>query len=387
MRISPIRSNHSGAHAAPYESAKAAVVARHKYLSNYVKPLEIMEAMQTKLKYLAVVLITMFTGFHAQAATESESEAQAQAEDLTQREDVSAFIERVSAANKLDAEKVRAVLAAARVQQSILEAIARPAEKTMTWGSYRKIFIQPQRIQGGVEFSDKYAEHLQRAEQRFGVPASMIVAIIGVETLYGKRMGSYRVVDALATLAFDYPPRSTFFAKELENFLVLSLGNELDPLQAKGSYAGAMGYGQFMPSSYRAYAVDFDGDDLADIWNNPVDAIGSVANYFARHGWKQNADIVIPAKLNGEKLDAEQLNASLKPSVKVKNLAAMGLASEQKLKGRTLVAPFKYVGEEADEYWLGLHNFYVITRYNRSRLYAMAVYQLSQAIAEQTQES
>ncbi len=340
-----------------------------------------MKAMQTKLKYFALLLITTLTGLHAQAATEAE------AKDLTQREDVSAFIERVSAANKLDPKKLREVLAGARVQQSILEAIARPAEKTMTWGRYRKIFIQPQRIQGGVEFGKKYAEHLQRAEQRFGVPASMIVAIIGVETLYGKRMGSYRVVDALATLAFDYPPRSTFFTKELEHFLVLSLGNELDPMQAKGSYAGAMGYGQFMPSSYRAYAVDFDGDDLADIWNNPVDAIGSVANYFARHGWKKNADVVLPAQLNGEDVNAEQLNGSLKPSVKVKNLAAMGLASEQKLKRNTLVAPFKYIGDEGDEYWLGLHNFYVITRYNRSRLYAMAVYQLSQAIAEQIQES
>ncbi len=338
-----------------------------------------MKAMQTKLKYLALILITALSGLQARAAT--------QAEDLTERENVSAFIERVSAANKLDADKISEVLAAAQVQQSILEAIARPAEKTMTWGRYRKIFIQPLRIQGGVEFSKKYAEHLQRAEQRFGVPASMIVAIIGVETLYGERMGSYRVVDALATLAFDYPPRSKFFSKELEHFLVLSLGNQLDPLQAKGSYAGAMGYGQFMPSSYRAYAVDFDGDDLADIWNNPVDAIGSVANYLARHGWKKNADVVVPAQLNGEKVDVEKLNASLKPSVKVKDLAAMGLASQQKLKGNTLVAPFKYVGEEADEYWLGLQNFYVITRYNRSRLYAMAVYQLSQAIAEQTRES
>lgn len=335
--------------------------------------------MHTKLKYLALVLITTLTNLQARAAT--------QAEDLTQREDVSAFIERVSAANKLQPEKLREVLAGAKVQQSILEAIARPAEKTMTWGRYRKIFIQPQRIQGGVEFSQKYAEHLQRAEQRFGVPASMIVAIIGVETLYGKRMGNYRVVDALATLAFDYPPRSKFFTKELEHFLVLSLGNELDPMQAKGSYAGAMGYGQFMPSSYRAYAVDFDGDDLADIWNNPVDAIGSVANYFARHGWKKNAGVVLPAQLNGESVKVEALNASLKPSVKVKNLAAMGLVSEQKLDRNTQVAPFKYVGDDSDEYWLGLHNFYVITRYNRSRLYAMAVYQLSQAIAEQTRES
>lgn len=338
-----------------------------------------MKEMQKRLSYFPLVLIVTLSALHVRAAT--------QAEDLTQREDVSAFIERVSAANKLDAEKLRTVLAAARVQQSILEAIARPAEKTMTWGRYRKIFIKPQRIEGGVEFSAKYAEHLQRAEQKYGVPASMITAIIGVETLYGKRMGNYRVVDALATLAFDYPPRSKFFTKELEHFLVLSLSNQLDPLQAKGSYAGAMGYGQFMPSSYRAYAVDFDDDGLADIWNNPVDAIGSVANYFARHGWKENGDVILPAQLNGATLDAEQVNASLKPSVKAKNLAAVGLASKQKLESATLIAPFKYVGDEGDEYWLGLHNFYVITRYNRSRLYAMAVYQLSQAIAEQIQES
>ncbi len=327
------------------------------------------------LQYLALVLITLLSGVHAQA------------EDLTQREDVRAFIARVSAANKLNAEKLHSVLAAARVQQSILQAIARPAEKTMQWGRYRKIFLKPQRIKGGVKFGAQYSEHLQRAEQRYGVPASIITAIIGVETLYGQRMGSYRVVDALATLAFDYPPRSKFFTKELEHFLVLSLNNQLDPLQAKGSYAGAMGYGQFMPSSYRAYAVDFDDDGLADIWNNPVDAIGSVANYLARHGWKKNADVIVPAMVNGKTLASEHLNASLKPSIKVKSLAAMGLASSQELKRNTPVAPFKYVGDEGVEYWLGLHNFYVITRYNRSRLYAMAVYQLSQAIAEQMQES
>ncbi|MGI9283914.1 MAG: lytic murein transglycosylase B [Pseudomonadales bacterium] len=338
-----------------------------------------MKDMRKKLNKVVLVLIAILTALQARASTQTE--------DLTQREDVSAFIERVSATNKLDAEKLRTVLAAARVQQSILEAIARPAEKTMTWGRYRKIFIKPQRIDGGVKFSEQYAEHLQRAEHQYGVPASMITAIIGVETLYGKRMGNYRVVDALATLAFDYPPRSKFFTKELEHFLVLSLSNQLDPLQAKGSYAGAMGYGQFMPSSYRAYAVDFDDDGLADIWNNPVDAIGSVANYFARHGWKENGDVVLPAQLNGETLDVELLNASLKPSVKAKNLAAIGLAGKKKLKSSTLVAPFKYVGDEGDEYWLGLHNFYVITRYNRSRLYAMAVYQLSQAIDEQMQES
>ncbi|MGI9295541.1 MAG: lytic murein transglycosylase B [Pseudomonadales bacterium] len=339
-----------------------------------------MKEMRKNLNYSALaLLIVMLTALPAQAAS--------QAEDLTHREDVRAFIERVSVANKLDADKLRSVLAAARVQQSILEAIARPAEKTMQWGRYRKIFLKPERIEGGLKFGAKYAADLKRAEQRFGVPASIIIAIIGVETRYGKHMGNYRVVDALATLAFDYPPRSKFFSSELEHFLVLSLGNQLDPLQAKGSYAGAMGYGQFMPSSYRAYAVDFDDDGLADIWNNPVDAIGSVANYFARHGWKKNGDVILPAQRNGEALDAKQLNASLKPSVKVKNLATAGLTSKQVVKSSTLVAPLKYVGDEGDEYWLGLHNFYVITRYNRSRLYAMAVYQLSQAIAEQMQES
>lgn len=291
-----------------------------------------------------------------------------------------ALIEELVTEQGFDRDNLQAVFANAERQESILEAIARPAEKTKPWHEYRQIFLTEKREREGREFFAAHRETLARAEAETGVPAEIIVAIIGVETYYGRITGSYRVIDALSTLAFDYPRRSAFFTKELKNYLLLTRDQGLDPLAMKGSYAGAMGYGQFMPSSYRSYAVDFDGDGLTDIWNNPEDAIGSVANYFKRHGWRSGELVVTAATLGGEVPD-DWFNNGLKPARAAGDYLEAGLLPAVELDPAAEVTAMKFDGEEGFEYWLGLHNFYVITRYNHSAMYAMSVYQLSQRLA------
>lgn len=280
-------------------------------------------------------------------------------------------------------EALLQVFAQAQRKDSILEAIARPAEKTKPWYAYREIFLDQKREQQGVEFYNRHRATLARAEQEFGVPAEIIVAIIGVETYYGRVTGSYRVIDALSTLAFDYPPRSPFFTSELKHYLILARDQDMDPTALKGSYAGAMGYGQFMPSSYRGYAVDFDQDGKIDIWNNPVDAIGSVANYFKQHGWRTGEAVVAAADASANTPDAifVKAKADLKPQRTVAQFAADGVVARQKLDPQAMATAMKFELEDGYEYWLGLHNFYVITQYNHSAMYAMSVYQLSQRIA------
>jgi membrane-bound lytic murein transglycosylase B len=217
------------------------------------------------------------------------------------------------------------------------------------------------------------------------VPAEIIVAIIGVETYYGRIAGSYRVIDALSTLAFDYPPRSEFFTSELKSYLILTRQQGFDPLALKGSYAGAMGYGQFMPSSFLGYAVDFDGDGISDIWNNPVDAIGSVANYFKEHGWRQGEAVVTGATVKGE-VPLQwfvQGRKNLQPEHTVAEFATAGVIADKPVPGDTLASAMQFELKNGYEYWLGFHNFYVITRYNHSAMYAMCVHQLSQRIAAQ----
>jgi membrane-bound lytic murein transglycosylase B len=280
-------------------------------------------------------------------------------------------------------EQLRRVFADAERKDSILEAIARPAEKTKAWYEYRAIFVNDKRLSQGLEFFEQHRETLERAEREFGVPAEIIVAIIGVETYYGRVAGSYRVIDALSTLAFDYPRRSEFFTKELKNYLILTRDQGMDPLQLKGSYAGAMGYGQFMPSSYRNYAVDFDGDEVIDIWANPVDAIGSVANYFKQHGWRSGEAVVSAARLERDLPQEMWIQGrKLKPQFTVAEFAAAGLVTEDELDPEAMVSAMKFELENGYEYWLGLQNFYVITRYNISAMYAMSVYQLSQQLAQ-----
>ncbi|MEH6580979.1 MAG: lytic murein transglycosylase B [Halioglobus sp.] len=282
-----------------------------------------------------------------------------------------------------DRAELQKVFAQAQRKDSILEAMSRPAERTKAWYEYRAIFVTDKREAQGLEFYAQHKETLMRAEQELGVPAAVIVAIIGVETFYGGNTGSYRVVDALSTLAFDYPKRSEFFTKELKHYLILTREQGMDPLALKGSYAGAMGYGQFMPSSYRSYAIDFDDDGLIDIWNNPVDAIGSVANYFKRHGWRLDAPVVFPAQANDDVSDELFVKgrSDLKPERTVSAFAEAGISVAQTLDPEEKATAMKFELEDAYEYWLGLHNFYVITRYNHSAMYAMSVYQLSENIA------
>jgi membrane-bound lytic murein transglycosylase B len=299
--------------------------------------------------------------------------------NYSERPEAEAVIANAVAAG-VDRDWATDLLAAAEQKQSILDAIARPAEKTKPWFEYREIFLTERRIDGGVDFAREHADTLATVAEQTGVPVSMIVAIIGVETFYGRITGSYRVIDALSTLAFDYPKRSRFFTSELENFLILAWQSGKDPLALKGSYAGAMGFGQFMPSSYRSYAVDFDGDGVKDIWDNPADAISSVANYFRAHGWQPGEDVVIPAEAKAPEDDV--FEQGLKPTRTVAELVAQGIAPTQSLYTDELATPLRFEGKAGPEYWMGLHNFYVITRYNHSSMYALAAWQLSQAIAD-----
>lgn len=287
-------------------------------------------------------------------------------------------------AEGFEADEVRAVLAKAKRQESILEAISRPAERRLTWGQYRKIFVEPRRIKQGVAFWNKHEATLKRAEATYGVPAGIIVSIIGVETRYGRIMGRYRVLDALATLGFDYPKRADFFRGQLVQFMQMTREEQLDPTQPIGSYAGAMGYGQFIPSSFRDFAVDFDGDGKRDIWENEVDAIGSVANYFKQHGWKSGQPVRSNVVINKE-ADASWFNVSLTPELTLAEWAERGIATRQDLEPEQVATLMELTMADGEHYWFGLHNFYVITRYNHSRLYAMAVYELSQAIKDARQ--
>ncbi len=289
-------------------------------------------------------------------------------------------------AEGFDAAEVRKVLAQAERKDSILEAISRPAERRLTWGEYRKIFIEPKRISQGVEFWNEQAETLARAEETYGVPAEIIVAIIGVETRYGRIMGRYRVLDALATLGFDYPKRADFFRGQLIDFLRMTREESLNPTDPIGSYAGAMGYGQFIPSSFRDFAVDFDEDGKRNIWTNKVDAIGSVAHYFQAHGWKAGEPVRSNVVMN-KVADESWFNAGLKPEVSLAEWAERGIATRKDLALEQPATLMELTMEDGEHYWFGLHNFYVITRYNHSRLYAMAVYELSQEIKQAREAS
>lgn len=280
-------------------------------------------------------------------------------------------------------EQLLELLGQAERKQAILDAISRPAERVKPWKEYRPIFITDSRVAQGVDFWRQNEAALTRAEQEFGVPAEVIVSIIGVETFYGRNTGNYRVIDALTTLGFDYPPRQPFFRQQLKEFLLLAREEQVDPLALTGSYAGAMGLPQFMPSSFRAYAVDFDGDGHIDIWKNPVDAIGSAANYFKQHGWTAGAPVVARAEVKGER-HAEGLTEGLEPVKNAAELRALGWEwrTQPEMADDTAVTAFRLDGAEGDEYWVGLPNFYVITRYNRSVMYAMAVHQLADKLAQ-----
>ncbi|EMR13380.1 lytic murein transglycosylase B [Methylophaga lonarensis MPL] len=291
------------------------------------------------------------------------------------------FIDEVVDEFGFDRDELIDLFAQVEVKESILNAIARPAERVRPWHEYRNIFITPARIKGGVNFWKNNAETLAQAEQQYGVPAEIIVAILGVETNYGGNMGSFRVIDALSTLAFRYPPRSPFFRSELKHFLVLTQEEQMSRLDPVGSYAGAMGLGQFMPSSYRAYAVDFNNDGKRNIWTNPVDAIGSIANYLKVHGWVRGESVVHPAELEGD-VPQTLLDRGLKPATSREELRIMDVNMPDLPPGDDKLTLFSLTQVDGEEYWLGRQNFYAITRYNHSRMYAMAVYQLAGEIRQ-----
>ncbi len=303
-------------------------------------------------------------------------------DDLTydQREETRQFIDEMVTKHRFDKTELSLLFSKAEKKEKIIEAISHPAERVLEWKDYRKIFLTNSRIAGGVEFFLNHRKALEAAEEQFGVPAEIVTAIIGVETLYGERKGSYRVVDALSTLAFDYPPRGNFFRAELEQFLLLAREQGFDPLSLYGSYAGAMGFGQFISSSYRRYAIDFDGDNKADLLESRLDAIGSVANYLARHGWVRGADTVVPAHL--EKTGAVKISKTLKLNSEIGRLKSSGVSFQSSAQDHDKARLLSLEGPEGSEYWVALNNFYTITRYNHSDLYAMAVYQLSQSIRQ-----
>lgn len=291
-----------------------------------------------------------------------------------------AFIDEMVERYGFARDQVRRTLYQARLQRSILEAIARPAEKRLNWTDYRKLFVTPTRIEGGVDFWRRHADLLARAEADYGVPPEIIVAILGVETRYGAVTGGHRVLDALHTLGFHYPRRGQFFREQLSHFLRFAREEDIDPTYPTGSYAGAMGMPQFMPDSFRIYAVDFDGDGRRDIWENPADVIGSVANYFVeKGGWQRGGEVA--ARAEGVTARHQSLlDAGARPSLLPSELVEAGIRSPVLTEDADRVSLFELETDDGSEHWVGLNNFYAIMRYNPRAKYAMAVYQLSEAI-------
>lgn len=306
--------------------------------------------------------------------------------DYMQRDEVLVFIDEMVETESIDRSWLEQLFSDAEYSQSVIDAITRPAEKTLNWAEYQKIFLTESRVERGVEFWAENAAVLAEAEIEFGVPAEIILAIIGVETFYGRYTGGYRVIDSLSTLAFDYPPRGTFFRGELKSLVLLANQHEVDPATLTGSYAGAMGLGQFIPSSYMAYSADYDGDGFADLWSNPSDAIWSVANYLSVHRWRAEQpifdNIVAPQDISDD-----LLNQNLAPYTNIDELVLAGITDIDYPEDTSQVTLMHLTGLDGSEYWIGHHNFYVITRYNHSHLYGMAVAQLAGQIRESAQES
>ena len=309
---------------------------------------------------------------HATASTQLLSDSSA----------VRNFINEMVEQHAFNSNELQTVFDQANLHQSILDAISRPAE-SKPWYEYRPIFVTTDRSKGGVRFWQAHANTLQKASDVYGVPQEIMVAIIGVETRYGRHTGRYPVLDALSTLAFAYPPRSSFFRKELKEYLLMTREEGLQPGKQMGSYAGAMGMPQFIPSSFRHYAVDFDNDGKRDLWTSPADAIGSVGNYFKQHRWKSGQPIASPVKVHGSRYQA-LIDDNLKPRYTPQELMDNGVILPQGLPADLKGVLIKLDSPNGPEYWVGWHNFYVISRYNHSALYSMAVYQLSQQIKQQS---
>lgn len=296
--------------------------------------------------------------------------------DYRDRADVAAFIVQMASRSDYSEQELVELFSTVSKQDHLFELLNKPAEKELQWYQYRPIFIKEKRIDLGVKFWREHQQLLSEVSTKTGVPEQIIIAVIGVETFYGIYKGKDLVLDSLVTLAFDYPKRGEFFTRELEQFLLLVKEQNLDPVNLRGSYAGAMGMPQFISSSYRSYAVDFDGDGQANLFDSVADITASVANYFVKHGWRANEAVAGPLTVL-ENNTIEKLEPGVKPVYKWSDLAQNGLQSNTLLDPDTAVALVKLEQRNQAEYWAGLQNFYVITRYNHSELYAMAVYQLS----------
>lgn len=304
------------------------------------------------------------------------------------------FVRGTAARYGIPAAQIEATLAQAQVRDPIIAAMSRPAERVKPWNEYRPMFISQARIDGGRKFLAQHRDELMRVQERTGVPAEVIVAIIGVETSYGANTGSYRVLDALYTLAFNYPRsgdpaklerevrRELFFRDELARLFALSRDEKLDILAIKGSYAGAMGMGQFMPSSYLDFAVDGNGDGRRDLFNSYDDVFSSIANYFVKKGgWVRGGPVAVPATLAAGRAPFDPTDWT--PTWTLSDLAQRGYQPSAPVPAGLTATPVTLEGSTGKQYWLGFQNYYAITRYNLSKMYAMAVYQLSQAIAGQ----
>lgn len=316
----------------------------------------------------------------------AKSKSKTKSDRFGDRRDVQIWIWDMHLKHGFSANDLKALFRTVSPEPKIIQAISKPFEE-VTWNKYRERFVNDVRAKEGVQFWKENAAALKKAEEQYGVPAEVIVAIIGVETNYGKNKGSYPVLQSLATLAFDYPPRAAFFKKELEQFLLLTREEKLDPKTIYGSYAGAMGTPQFIPSSYREYAVDFTGKGKRDLINNTDDAIGSVANYFKMHGWQAGEPVAYMAQGYGSEYErlATTNPKDPKPKISLGEFAQFNILPKDKnaLKNKDRLAAFLILKtDDKPEYWLALQNFYAITRYNHSVNYAMAVHQLSQRIRE-----
>lgn len=300
------------------------------------------------------------------------------------RPEIIAFVNQVASRDGMSKQDLRTLLKAAQPQPKIIELMNRPLEKAVPWWQYREHFLTAERIDDGVQFWNEHRESLERIAARYQVPPEYIVAILGVETKYGRVLGKYRVLDSLATLAFDYPPRRAYFAGELEQFLMLAKENNLDPLTLVGSYAGAIGAPQFMPSSYRRYAVDADGDERRDLWSDWDDIIASVGNYLREHGWSAGEPVLTEATLEPDpSFQIDPHNLELNETVA--SLAGRGIKVDLALPADTPALLISAEQRDGPAYRVGFHNFYVLSRYNASARYVMAVHDLAQAIVPRVQ--
>ena len=318
-------------------------------------------------KYFKILLIAFLT-------------SQSIYSDYSVKDETIEFIDYMVQKHGYEKSNLESIFQRAEYQEKVVRIMNRQPEGTMTWERYREIMVNESRISAGKEFIRSHKQDLKRAEKIYGVPAEIIASILGIETRYGRIKGNIRVIDSLSTLAFDYPRRSKFFKIQLEEFLLLSKEENFNPEEIEGSIAGAMGYGQFMPDSYRDYAVDFDNDGVRDILNNPVDAIGSVANFLNKKGkWKPNAPIAIRAKAINE---IKEIKSSFKPYMTSMELEKIGLVASEGIPGNLKFVPISLDLEDGYEYWLGFDNYHSLSRYNRSKLYVMAVFEFSNSLSK-----